>query len=112
MDTLEGTVVHGDGYARTIGWPTANLENISGDLPEKGLYLAHVNIDDEDYFAGLLLDEKKELFLLNFEGNLYGKRLSIDVLKKIKNIEDVDREKHIENLEIGLKEIEKLKASF
>ena len=112
MGTLEGTVVHGDGYARTIGWPTANLEDISGDVPEKGLYLAHVNIDGVDYFGGLCIDEKKELFLLNFEGNLYGIRLSIDVLKKIKNIDDMDREKHIEDLKLGLKEIEKLKASF
>jgi riboflavin kinase/FMN adenylyltransferase len=112
MDTLEGTVVHGDGYARTIGWPTANLEDISGDLPENGLYLAHVNIGDVDYFGGLLLAEKRELFLLNFEGDLYGLRLSIDVLKKIKHIDDVDREFHDEDLKLGLKEIEKLNASF
>jgi riboflavin kinase/FMN adenylyltransferase len=112
MDALEGTVVHGDGYARTIGWPTANLEDISGDLPDRGLYLAHVNINGVDYFGGLLIDEKKELFLIKFEGNLYGLRLSIDVLKKIKDIDDVNRENHIEDLELGLKEIEKLNASF
>jgi len=112
MDTFKGTVVHGDGYARTIGWPTANLEDISGTLPEKGLYLAHTNINGIDYFGGLCVDEKKELFLINFEDNLYGKRLSIDVLKKIKDINDVDREKHIEDLKIGLKMIDEIKASF
>jgi|TARA_Y100000034_G_scaffold43496_3_gene53086 FAD synthase len=112
MDTFEGTVIHGDGYARTIGWPTANLEDISGNLPEKGLYLAHTEIDEIDYFGGLCIDEKNELFLIEFEGSLYGKRLKVDVLKKIKNIDDVDREKHLEDLRAGLKAIDELKSSF
>jgi hypothetical protein len=39
-------------------------------------------------------------------------KLSIDVLKKIKHIDDVDREFHEEDLKLGLKEIERLNASF
>lgn len=112
MGALEGTVVHGDGYARTIGFPTANLEDISGDLPEKGLYLAHTTVEGVDYFGGFCHDEKKELFLLNFEGSLYGKRLKVDILKKIKDIKSVNREEHYHDLQIGLKMIEELKASF
>lgn len=110
MDTFEGTVIHGDGYARTIGWPTANLEDISGDLPEKGTYLAHTKIDEVDYYGGLCIDEKIEVFLLEFEGSLYGKRLSIDVLKKIND--DVNRETHEEDLIAGLKALDKVRSSF
>lgn len=112
MDTFKGTVIHGDGYARTIGFPTANLEDISGNIPEKGLYLAHSKIDEIDYFGGLCIGGKKELFLINFEGNLYGKRLEINVIKKIKDIENVDRDFHYEDLKIGLKILDEFKASF
>lgn len=109
MDTFEGTVVHGDGYARTIGFPTANLEDISGNLPEKGLYLVYTNIN---YFGGLCIDEKKELFLIDFNEDLYGKRLKIHILRKIKNIEEVDRENHAEDLKIARKMIKDITSLF
>jgi len=112
MDTFEGTVVHGDGYARTIGFPTANLEDISGKLPKKGLYIAHTEYENKNYFGGLCINEKIELFLVDFEGNLYGARLKINTIKKIKNVEDIDRNFHKEDLEYGLKLIEEIKASF
>jgi len=112
MDALEGTVVHGDGYARTIGFPTANLEDISGSLPDKGLYLVHTELDGVGYWGGLLVEEKVELHLIKFDGDLYGVRLSIDVLKKIKDIDDVNRDNHLEDLKIGLKMIDELKSSF
>lgn len=110
MDTFKGTVIHGDGYARTIGWPTANLEDISGDLPKKGTYLIHTRVDEKDYFGGLCIDEKIEVFLLEFEGSLYGKRLSIDVLRLIK--EDALEDDRLEALKKGLKMLDEFKASF
>lgn len=46
---IEGTVVHGDGRGRTLGFPTANLETQNELLPRYGIYATLTTVDDVVY---------------------------------------------------------------
>jgi riboflavin kinase/FMN adenylyltransferase len=88
---LEGTVVEGDGRGRTLGFPTANLVP-QDDLvaPGHGVYAAFadgqpaaVNVGVRPTFEtgrGLLI----EAFLIDFEGDLYGKTLRIAFIARLR----------------------------
>ncbi len=85
----DGVVIHGEAIGRTYGFPTANLR--MGDLlrPQYGVYAARARIDGAgDWLpAAVNLGERPtiaegletllEAFLLDFEGDLYGKRLDV-----------------------------------
>jgi riboflavin kinase/FMN adenylyltransferase len=88
---LEGLVVEGDGRGRTLGFPTANLVP-QDDLvaPGHGVYAAFangqpaaVNVGVRPTFEtgrGLLI----EAFLIDFEGDLYGKTLRIAFIARLR----------------------------
>jgi riboflavin kinase / FMN adenylyltransferase len=80
-----GTVVAGDARGGTLGFPTANLRPEPGVLvPGHGIYAgaadghrAAVSIGTNPHYGG---DERRiEAFLLDFEGDLYGKRLTLEL---------------------------------
>lgn len=83
-----GNVVQGDALGRTLGYPTANLEEVRGDklLPADGVYAVTAQADEEVH-AGLLSigvrptlpdsARKVEVHLLDFSGDLYGKVLEV-----------------------------------
>lgn len=87
---IEGPVLHGDKRGRHLGFPTANIA--LGDLhrPRYGVYAALVDVLDGPHAgrrAGAAsLGERPtfgvnapnlEVYLLDFEGDLYGARLSV-----------------------------------
>lgn len=86
---IEGTVVHGDGRGRKIGFPTANLELSQPYLiPRRGVYLVRVemeethgfglmNIGVRPTFAGTQMEERLEVHLLDKSGDFYGKKLRV-----------------------------------
>jgi riboflavin kinase/FMN adenylyltransferase len=88
---LEGPVVEGDGRGRTLGFPTANIVP-SDDLviPGHGVYAAFadgqpaaVNVGIRPTFEtgrGLLV----EAYLIDFEGDLYGKTLRIAFVARLR----------------------------
>jgi riboflavin kinase / FMN adenylyltransferase len=82
---IEGTVVAGDARGGTLGYPTANLA-VPGDLlvPAYGIYAgqvgqnrAAVSIGVNPHYGGE--ERRVEAFLLDFEGDLYGRRLVIEL---------------------------------
>ena len=90
--TLRGTVIHGDGRGKELGFPTANLK-ISDELikPKPGVYLATadkyqclVNIGYRPTFT-----HKQELsieaHLLDFTGNLYNAELELEFIDRIRD---------------------------
>lgn len=86
-----GKVKKGKGRGKKLGFPTANI-NLHKKILE-GVYISMTKIKKEKFpsltFIGSAktFDEKKyqaESFLLNFKGNLYGKFISINLLKKIR----------------------------
>jgi riboflavin kinase / FMN adenylyltransferase len=82
---LEGTVAPGDRRGGTLGFPTANL-SVEPDLlvPREGVYAgaadghqAAISIGTNPHYGG---DELRiEAFLLDFEGDLYGHRLRLEL---------------------------------
>lgn len=90
--TLRGTVIHGDGRGKELGFPTANLK-ISDELikPKVGVYLATankyqclVNIGHRPTFSDTQ-EISIEAHLLDFTGNLYNTELELEFIDKIRD---------------------------
>ena len=98
--TVWGRVVHGDHRGRTIGFPTANLELENELMPAHGVYATTVRVFEGDrlakrvwhavanvgtrptFEAGRVLTEAH---LLDFEGDLYGQRLALSFVRRIRD---------------------------
>ena len=95
---VEGTVVVGDERGGTLGFPTANLA-IEPPLlvPAFGIYagaaLGHpaaTSIGTNPHYGGL--ERKIEAFLLDFEGDLYGRRLVVELWQRLRDERAFDSE--------------------
>ena len=94
--TLAGEVVHGDERGRELGYPTANLiPDAAFVTPGHGVYAAHATTSaGETYAAAVSVGvrptfvtgrgELIEAHLLDFSGDLYGSRLEIAFLKRLR----------------------------
>lgn len=103
--TISGKIVHGNALGRKIGYPTANLEipnNIF--IPKMGVYSSLVKIGNGNkYYKALtfigISNINKELrvesHILDFSRMIYGKKLTVMLLKyvrdniKVNSIEEV-----------------------
>jgi riboflavin kinase/FMN adenylyltransferase len=82
---LDGVVVGGDQRGGTLGFPTANLQPIPEMVvPAYGIYAgnwgehrAAISIGTNPHYGGT--EQRIEAFLLDFSGDLYGKRLVIEL---------------------------------
>jgi riboflavin kinase / FMN adenylyltransferase len=88
---LDGTVVSGDQRGGTLGYPTANLAVDPPLLvPAYGIYagaaLGHraaVSIGTNPHYGG---EERRiEPHLLDFEGDLYGRRLVVELWQRLRD---------------------------
>ena len=88
---LDGTVVSGDQRGGTLGYPTANIA-MDAQLvcPRYGIYageaLGHraaVSIGTTPHYGGT--ERRIEPFLLDFEGDLYGKRLVVELWARLRD---------------------------
>jgi riboflavin kinase/FMN adenylyltransferase len=87
---VEGTVVSGDARGGTLGYPTANLR-VEPDLlvPAYGIYAgwtaghrAAVSIGTNPHYGGR--ERRVEAFLLDFDGDLYGERLIVELWDRLR----------------------------
>jgi riboflavin kinase / FMN adenylyltransferase len=88
---VEGTVVAGDARGGTLGFPTANLD-VRPELvvPANGVYAgaaidhkAAVSIGTNPHYGGQ--ERRVEAHLLDFSGDLYGKRLVVELWKRLRD---------------------------
>jgi riboflavin kinase / FMN adenylyltransferase len=88
---VEGTVVSGDARGGTLGYPTANMR-VPPDLlvPAYGIYAglatgyrAAVSIGTNPHYGGS--ERRIEAFLLDFEGDLYGERLIVELWRRLRD---------------------------
>ncbi|MCA9140607.1 MAG: bifunctional riboflavin kinase/FAD synthetase, partial [Planctomycetales bacterium] len=54
---ITGIVAHGDGRGRTIGFPTANLENVDVVIPAPGVYAGTASADGIEHRAAIHIGE-------------------------------------------------------
>jgi riboflavin kinase/FMN adenylyltransferase len=98
---FSGTVVEGNKLGRTLGYPTANLVLPEWKLvPADGVYSSIVRYRDTDYRGALSIGTKPaiegehprtiEVFLLDFDGDLYGEQLDVKLLSFIRQQEKFD----------------------
>jgi riboflavin kinase/FMN adenylyltransferase len=95
---VEGTVVAGDARGGTLGFPTANLRPDPLLLvPAFGIYAgaaeegrAAISIGTNPHYGG---EERRiEAFLLDFEGDLYGRRLVLQLWRRLRDERAFDSE--------------------
>lgn len=91
-----GRVVEGDRLGRQLGFPTANLETVGLILPPNGVYSAVTKLEDHFYRVALNLGLRPtvatgtsqlrvEAHLLDFNGQLYGMELELELGAKIRD---------------------------
>lgn len=88
---VEGVVVAGDARGGTLGFPTANLRVEQSLLvPRFGIYagaaLGHraaVSIGVNPHYGGA--ERRVEVFLLDFDGDLYGRRLVVELWERLRD---------------------------
>jgi riboflavin kinase/FMN adenylyltransferase len=88
---LDGTVVWGDQRGGTLGFPTANL-GVETDLlvPPFGIYAgaagdrrAAISIGVNPHYGGT--ERRVEAYLLDWEGDLYGDRLVVELWQRLRD---------------------------
>lgn len=91
---IEAEVIHGKKIGRALGFPTANMSMVGYESVERGVYLSRVEIDGRSYKAMSNVGIRpsvggKELLLethvLDFSGDLYGRKLCITLVEKIRD---------------------------
>ncbi|EEG09299.1 bifunctional riboflavin kinase/FAD synthetase [Pseudogulbenkiania ferrooxidans] len=97
---LSGRVMHGKKLGRTIGFPTANVHLPHRKPALQGVFVVEVDTPDgrKGGVASLGLnptvsttpDYKLEVHLFDYAGDLYGRRLSVRFLKKLRDEERYD----------------------
>jgi riboflavin kinase / FMN adenylyltransferase len=98
---VEGTVVLGDQRGGTLGYPTANLA-VAPELlvPAYGIYAgfaldhrAAISIGVNPHYGGG--ERRIEPYLLDFEGDLYGRRLVVELWRRLRDERAFDREEEL-----------------
>ena len=93
---LAGRVVEGDRLGRELGFPTANLDATGLVLPPNGVYsgctklagqVCHValNIGLRPTLASATPQLRVEAHLLDFDGNLYGTEVEVEIGEKLRD---------------------------
>jgi len=91
---IEGVVQHGDKLGRTIGYPTANLDMGAYLRPAYGIYAVRGQLTDGRVLDGVAnlgirpqFEPPKELLephFFDFDGDLYGQRIAIDLIAHLR----------------------------
>lgn len=95
-----GTVAHGAARGRTMGFPTANLESIGVVIPPPGVYGGRVDLEGGSRLAAIHIGPnptfsdspqmKVEVHVLDYDGDLYERKLAVDVGIRVRDIARFD----------------------
>lgn len=103
--TICGTVIHGNGIGRTIGFPTANIQvdDPYKALPKNGVYAVKIQVEGDSWRPAILNIGTNptvgneavtvEVHIPEFKGDLYGKKITLSVQRYIRE------EKRFDSLE-------------
>jgi riboflavin kinase / FMN adenylyltransferase len=95
--SLSGTVIHGSGLGKSLGFPTANLRADDPEklIPKAGVYAGRVSFDDIETRCLIssgprptfgIEEEAIEVHIPDYTGDLYGKHLRIGFSKRLRDI--------------------------
>ncbi|HAX61267.1 MAG TPA: bifunctional riboflavin kinase/FMN adenylyltransferase [Elusimicrobia bacterium] len=92
--TFEGKVIEGLGLGKKLGFPTANLTVEKEKLLPEGIFVSKVKIGNKRYRSMTYIGRRPtlglsaktvEVYILGFKGRLYGKKISVELLSKIRS---------------------------
>lgn len=123
---LKGEVVKGRGLGKQFAYPTANL-SIAEDyklIPKNGVYVVRADIDHTTWFGLMSIgtnptvggrERTIETHFLDFEGDLYGRVLNVELLGRIRDEEHFNsvetlKEAMIQDEKYARKYIQKIHA--
>lgn len=92
---FRGYVVSGDKRGRLLGFPTANLAIVAGNMPADGIYSCVVWLDGLPAQGATMsvgvnatfadsIERRIEVHLHDFNGNLYGRELEVHVIRMLR----------------------------
>ena len=98
--SLQGQVTTGTGRGSELSFPTANLEiDPKQALPAEGVYATRTYIDDKPCQSVTNIGRRPtfggkvrtiETYILNYQGDLYGRELKIDIVKRLRGEKQFD----------------------
>jgi riboflavin kinase/FMN adenylyltransferase len=107
--SVSGNVVHGNQNGRKIGFPTANMA-LNADnkfIPQLGVYLCRVHIEAGQFYGLTNMGYRPtlnkddgihiETHLLDFDGDIYGQRIEIQFIEKIRSEKRFDSFEDLKN---------------
>jgi riboflavin kinase/FMN adenylyltransferase len=91
-------VVEGDKRGRELGFPTANIAiGLDRALPDYGIYVTRAYVREATYEACTSIGVRPtfdveprptvETFILDFDSDIYGEEMRIDLLKRLRGEE-------------------------
>jgi riboflavin kinase/FMN adenylyltransferase len=96
MKVVSGVVIEGKKKGRELGFPTANI--ILAEPMEGGIYAGRTTIEGEDYPGAIFIYPGGNLFeihILDFDGDLYGQFLTVEIGAKIRDFKKIDNEEDL-----------------
>ena len=96
---VAGIVGSGAGRGAGLGYPTANVEPEKELLPPPGIYAVFVTVDGHRFMGALNIGAKPtfedytstfEVFLLDYAGDLRGKKINVLFVEKLRDIVKFD----------------------
>lgn len=93
---LKGKVYKGHGVGKELGFPTANIRcQYPYVVPQRGVYAAEIRIGKKKYLCAVNIGLRPtiirsnaveiEAHILNFKGDVLGRKVSLTFLEKIRN---------------------------
>ena len=118
---LKGRVVTSDKRGRVLGFPTANVDvQPQQALPNDGVYATIVHIDTKHFPSATNIGTRPtfgeakrmvEAHLLNYKGNLYGKEIRVEFVRKLRDERRFGSSEELKTqIERDVREIEALLA--
>jgi riboflavin kinase / FMN adenylyltransferase len=102
---IAGVVVAGAKRGRTIGFPTANLDNVPTVLPGNGVYAVRAAVRGKMWSAAANIGpnptfgeevRKVEVHLIGFSGEVYGEPMAVEFVGRLRDTRpDVEHAKRV-----------------
>ncbi|MCM8801230.1 MAG: riboflavin biosynthesis protein RibF [Candidatus Omnitrophica bacterium] len=94
--TISGVVIKGTSFGKRLGFPTANISPYHQIIPPNGVYAVRVILEQRSLDGICYIGTKPtfkrqrikpyiEVHLFNFSQDIYGRKLMIQFIKKIRN---------------------------
>ena len=92
--SMSGRVIYGERLGQTLGFPTANIQCKRRSLPVRGIFVAAVHgAENASLYGAAYVGSRPvvngrepllEVFIFNFSGELYGRRLQVELLHQLR----------------------------